>query len=39
VQGFLFAKPMRVEACDIFLRQSYSSSARSRKPSSFSAPA
>jgi diguanylate cyclase (GGDEF)-like protein len=38
VQGFLFAKPMRVEACDIFLRQSYSSSARSRKPRSFSAP-
>jgi diguanylate cyclase (GGDEF)-like protein/PAS domain S-box-containing protein len=38
VQGFLFAKPMRVEACDVFLRQSYSSSARSRKPRSFSAP-
>jgi EAL domain-containing protein (putative c-di-GMP-specific phosphodiesterase class I) len=37
VQGFLFSKPMRVEACDVFLRQSYSSSARFRKPSSFSA--
>jgi len=26
VQGYLFAKPMRVEACDLFLRESYSSS-------------
>jgi diguanylate cyclase (GGDEF)-like protein len=27
VQGYLFAKPMRVEACDLFLRESYSSSS------------
>ena len=39
VQGFLFAKPMRVEACDVFLRQSYSSSTRPRKAKSLSPPA
>jgi diguanylate cyclase (GGDEF)-like protein len=39
VQGFLFSKPMRVEACDVFLRHSYSSSTRPQKPRAFSAPA
>ncbi|MGA8504749.1 MAG: EAL domain-containing protein [Candidatus Sulfotelmatobacter sp.] len=37
VQGYLFAKPMRVEACDLFLRESYSSSLRRGKPKSLSA--
>jgi len=37
VQGYLFAKPMRVEACDLFLRESYSSSPRRGKPKSQSA--
>jgi diguanylate cyclase (GGDEF)-like protein/PAS domain S-box-containing protein len=37
VQGYLFAKPMRVEACDLFLRESYSSSPRRGKPKSLSA--
>jgi diguanylate cyclase (GGDEF)-like protein/PAS domain S-box-containing protein len=37
VQGYLFAKPMTVAACDLFLRQSYSSSAGNRKPKSLSA--
>jgi len=37
VQGYLFAKPMRVEACDLFLRESYSSSPRHGKPQSLSA--
>jgi EAL domain-containing protein (putative c-di-GMP-specific phosphodiesterase class I) len=34
VQGYLFAKPMRVEACDLFLRESYSSSQCPGKPKS-----
>jgi diguanylate cyclase (GGDEF)-like protein/PAS domain S-box-containing protein len=38
VQGYLFARPMTVEACDLFLRQSYSSSAPGRKAKSLSAP-
>jgi diguanylate cyclase (GGDEF)-like protein/PAS domain S-box-containing protein len=37
VQGYLFAKPMRVEACDLFLRESYSPSLRRGKPKSLSA--
>lgn len=37
VQGYLFAKPMRVEACDLFLRESYSSSPGLGKPKSRSA--
>lgn len=37
VQGYLFAKPMRVEACDLFLRESYSPSARRGNPKSLSA--
>jgi EAL domain-containing protein (putative c-di-GMP-specific phosphodiesterase class I) len=37
VQGYLFAKPIRVEACDLFLRESYSSSPRLGKPKSRSA--
>jgi EAL domain-containing protein (putative c-di-GMP-specific phosphodiesterase class I) len=39
VQGYLFAKPMRVEACDIFLRQSYPLSVHYRKPKSLSSSA
>ncbi|HZR57202.1 MAG TPA: EAL domain-containing protein [Terriglobales bacterium] len=37
VQGYLFSKPMTVEACDLFLRNSYSSPAHRRKPKSLSA--
>ena len=37
VQGYLFAKPMRVEACDLFLRESYSPSLSRGKPKSRSA--
>lgn len=37
VQGYLFSKPMTVEACDLFLRESYSSSGRGRKSKSRSA--
>lgn len=37
VQGYLFAKPMAVEACNLFLRKSYSSSLRRGKPKSLSA--
>ena len=37
VQGYLFAKPMTVEACDLFLHQSYSSPTHGRKPKSLSA--
>src|SRR5882757_7261492 len=32
VQGYLFARPMRVEACDLFLLESCSSSPGSVKP-------
>ena len=31
VQGYLFARPMPVEKCDIFLRQSYQSADRPRR--------
>jgi diguanylate cyclase (GGDEF)-like protein/PAS domain S-box-containing protein len=34
VQGYLFAKPMTVEACDVFLRQSYAPAAQGRKAKS-----
>jgi diguanylate cyclase (GGDEF)-like protein/PAS domain S-box-containing protein len=37
VQGYLFSRPMRVEACDLFLRESYASSSRDAKPKSLSA--
>jgi diguanylate cyclase (GGDEF)-like protein/PAS domain S-box-containing protein len=31
VQGYLFAKPMRVEACDLFLSKSYTATSRPRR--------
>ncbi|MBV9179901.1 MAG: EAL domain-containing protein [Acidobacteria bacterium] len=37
VQGYLFAKPMTTEDCDLFLKKAYSSTAHSAKPKSFSA--
>jgi EAL domain-containing protein (putative c-di-GMP-specific phosphodiesterase class I) len=37
VQGYLFAKPMGVAACDLFLRESYSASLSRGKPKSRSA--
>jgi diguanylate cyclase (GGDEF)-like protein len=38
MQGYLFAKPMRAEDCDLFLRESYSASLRREKPESRCAP-
>ena len=37
VQGYLFAKPMRVEACNLFLREAYSFSPDHERPKSRSA--
>jgi EAL domain-containing protein (putative c-di-GMP-specific phosphodiesterase class I) len=37
VQGYLFAKPMTVEACDVFLSQSYVPAAQGKKAKSQSA--
>ncbi len=37
VQGYLFSRPMRVEACDLFLRESYGTSSRDPKPKALSA--
>jgi diguanylate cyclase (GGDEF)-like protein/PAS domain S-box-containing protein len=37
VQGYLFARPMRVEACELFLRDSHSGSVRRGKTKSHSA--
>lgn len=37
VQGYLFAKPMTVQDCNLFLSKSYSSSSHSRKSKSASA--
>ncbi len=34
VQGYLFAKPMTVEACDVFLRESYVPAAQDKKAKS-----
>ena len=34
VQGYLFSKPMTVQACDVFLRQSYVTAAQSKKAKS-----
>ena len=32
MQGYFFARPMRVEACDLFLRQSYGPGTAGRRP-------
>ncbi len=32
MQGYFFARPMRVEACDLFLRQSYGPGTAARRP-------